>query len=60
MPVSFIDSLKKILEEKSLKMPADLEDENGAQNIFERADWKNSKLAGVILGMEDYVKLEET
>jgi len=59
VPISYIDSLKKLLEEKSLILRGEEQDE-GLNNVFEEAEWKNARLAGLVLGMEDYVKLEES
>ena len=57
--MSFMDSLHKNLEEKSILIGVNNEKERRGQlNIFEVADWRNMKKVGNLLGIEDYVKLE--
>ncbi|CDW87345.1 UNKNOWN [Stylonychia lemnae] len=59
VPQSFLHSMYKLIDEKSIQIQhnEDLE-KTMFKNIFEQADWLNMKKAGVLMGIEDYVKLD--
>eukprot|EP00347_Sterkiella_histriomuscorum_P017301 403349913 len=59
VPQSFLHSMYKLLDEKSIQIQLNQDLENSTfRNIFQQADWLNSKKAGALLGVEDFVKLD--
>ena len=49
----------KMLEEKSIQLQLNLDlEHSNHRNIFEQADWLNTKKAGSLLGIEEYVRIQ--
>ena len=65
---SFIDRVRQNLEEQSVKIPKETDIQApslqtagvylDAQTLRERGEWSNVKQAGLVLGIEDFVKLD--